>query len=257
LNSRFEFNNYKLIRRDRAENSGGGFLQSNLNCSDIYMDVKSSNEIIGFKINFTDFQIGVIGAYRAPDRSEESFFNEIEIVSNSLNKKCSETIIIGDLNNNVLDPMISCCLKTFNENNGYKNSVRDGTRLNPTTGIYTLLDVILITSFLVFIASKVFSFPASDHCLVISIFNFKSSKVKRIQINSRCLNDHNLELMRWYFKRVKNHLLTDSTALWNEVKFGIFYCRDSCVKLKKFYVKPVNKTPWFDKKLLKLKKKEK
>ena len=82
------------------------------------MDLSSINEIIGFKINFSDFQIKVIGAYRAPDRSEESFFNEIETVSNSLNEKCSETIISGDLNNNVLDLNTPCCLKTFNENNG-------------------------------------------------------------------------------------------------------------------------------------------
>ena len=119
--SRFEINNYKLIRRDRGEDSSGDlliYLKSNLNCSDIYMDFSSINEIIGFKINFSDFQIKVIGAYRAPDGSEESFFNEIETVSNFLNKKCSETIISGDLNNNVLDPNTPCCLKTFNENNG-------------------------------------------------------------------------------------------------------------------------------------------
>lgn len=53
--SRFEINNYKLIRRDRGEDSSGDFLiylKSNLNCSDIYMDFSSINEIIGFKIVF-------------------------------------------------------------------------------------------------------------------------------------------------------------------------------------------------------------
>jgi hypothetical protein len=53
--SRFEINNYKLIRRDRGEDSSGDlliYLKSNLNCSDIYMDLSSINEIIGFKIVF-------------------------------------------------------------------------------------------------------------------------------------------------------------------------------------------------------------
>ena len=61
--------------------------------------------------------------------------------------------------------------------------------------------------------------------------------------------------MLLYFKHVRNDLLTDSTALWIEVKNGIIYCRDNCVKLKKFNVKPMNKTPWFNKSLVKLSKK--
>jgi hypothetical protein len=52
-------------------------------------------------------------------------------------------------------------------------STNVGTRLNPITKAWTLLDVILTLCIEFFVVSQVFPTCFSDHALVISIFKYK------------------------------------------------------------------------------------
>ena len=77
-------------------------------------------------------------------------------------------------------------------------------------------------------------------------------------INTRCLNTPTLDKIKekllFYFTHTDNSRIKDPNTLWLEIKSGIIYCRDNIAKLKKFNVKPENKTPWFDKALIKLRR---
>ena len=141
--------------------------------------------------------------------------------------------------------------------NGFQNTIFEGTRLCPSTGKQTLLDVILCMFMtLFFTASNTFFYPESDHKLVISIFNFKTARIKSTPFKSRCLNLPTLEKikvkMKLYFKDTNLSLIKDSNEYWLQIKAGILYSRDNIAKLKSFNVKPINNTPWFGKPLVKI-----
>ena len=111
-----------------------------------------------------------------------------------------------------------CKLKNFIDINGFKNTISDGTRLNPTTGKLTLLDVILCLFASFFIVSSSFSYPCSDHKLVVSLFKHKSIRNKYRVINTRCLNTPTLDKIKeellFYFTHTDNSRIKDPDTLW-------------------------------------------
>ena len=181
--------------------NGGGiivFVKKNLNIFNLVIDHDNLNEIISFIIKLpNDFNLGIIACYRPPHyQNEDGFFNALDGVISNFDNNCKEVIIAGDLNYDMLDNNKSIKLKNFIDINGFKNTISDGTRLNPTTGKLTLLDVILclFTSF--FIVSSSFFYPCSDHKLVVSVFKHKSIRNKSRVINTRCLNTPTLDKIK-------------------------------------------------------------
>ena len=83
-----------------------------------------------------------------------------------------------------------CCANEF------QNTISTGTRLNPTTGETTLLDVILVCCIDYFISSKVYPVAISDHAMIVSIFTHESSVSKPDLVRSRCLNEIKLNFTK-------------------------------------------------------------
>lgn len=94
-------------------------------------------------------------------------------------------------------------LLSFCKDNGFKNTNKTtGTRLNPITLVWTLLDVILCQSLKSFVDLTVFPISRSDHALVVGMFKFKKAHLKKDQIESRCLNPKKIEQIKVKFSKI-------------------------------------------------------
>ncbi len=259
--SLFTTNHYDLIRRDRLTDGGGGvliFIKKNIVRSKTEINFESSNEIINFIISLPENKkIGIIAAYRPPyTRNAVSFIEEVDVIVNKYDSLCDDIIVVGDLNFDCFDAEKSSKLTDFCAVNGFTNTITQGTRICPQTFQQSLIDVILcmITSF--FISSMVFTYPNSDHKLTVSVFKYKSSKNKSQLIQTRALNPENLakikDKLTNHIPTVDHSLLKCPNSYWEAIKGDIVYCRDNTVPLKKYNVRPENKTPWYNKPLVKL-----
>ena len=102
----FEHPCYDIHRLDRIGSGGGGvmvYVKKNLNSSRVTFD--DTSEIISFVIDSNSQKIGIIACYRPPYAANEaSFFASIDKqLSNLEDLDTADTIIIGDLNYNMLD----------------------------------------------------------------------------------------------------------------------------------------------------------
>ena len=134
--------------------------------------------------------------------NETTFFSSLEQhLIQSEKENLIEMIILGDLNFDMQDPCDSRKLTDFNAAHGFINTIKAPTRLNPSSGKETLLDVILTSSPSSCLSSTVIPYSRSDHRLIISVFNFKSAKYKFCKIPSRCLNDKSMEKVKIEIKK--------------------------------------------------------
>jgi hypothetical protein len=207
-----------------------------------------------------NFCVGIIAGYRPPhNENEQKFFSTLNQLVEKLEDKCTETLIISDLNYNCLDQDSSKQLQNFCTENRFSNTIFEGTRRNPISGVYTLLDVILCLCTSFFIASSTFSYPLSDHKLVISLFNLKSSKYKGRAIETRCLNKSKLDLinqeLKFYFNHLDLTLIKDTSVYWSIIKSGIFSILDNKAPIKTKIIKPEKTFPWYDSDVLYLARK--
>ena len=140
-------------------------------------------------------------------------------LTNLESQNVSETLIIGDLNFDMQDELDSHKLIDFNAANNFTNVINKPTRLDPVSGKMTLLEVdssILCSKPTSVLSSDVFPYSRSDHWLIVSIFNFKSSKYKYCSIPSRCLNEKKMKLLKLEIQNIfKNYDLSRIT----DVKF--------------------------------------
>lgn len=114
-----------------------------------------------------DIEYGFIGCYRPPHNNNENlFFESIKQHVANLESSCADVFIVGYLNYNMLDENRDNNLADFMSSNGFSNTIRTGTRLNPITGMLTLLDVILCMNIYLFICSKCFFFLSVIICLL-------------------------------------------------------------------------------------------
>ena len=147
-------------------------------------------------------------------------------------------------------------LVDFNISNGFTNTIKTPTRLDPIKGKETLLDVILSSSPSSCLSSTVIPFSNSDHRLVISVFNFKSEKYKYCKIPSRCLDDKKIELIRVELKKqfgyYKFDSINDSNMQWSAIKGVINLCLDKIAPIKQVNVRATVNLPWYDKQLINL-----
>ena len=155
--SLFTHDKYICIRRDHGTNRGGGvliYIKKSFNISNVSLD--KSAEIISFRFTSDNSTFGLIACYRPPHpNNEKDFFDALETVISSFNDECEDIFIVGDLNYDLIDPFKSAKLINFNIEHGFNNTIKSGTRINPITGYYSLLDVILCLNLLSFVASTV------------------------------------------------------------------------------------------------------
>jgi hypothetical protein len=184
--------------------------------------------------------ISLIAAYRPPHPSnEESFFSRLEALALE-NENSHETIIIGDLNYNLLEGKNNK-LTNFMINHGFQNTVNKGTRLSFRTWVTTLLDVILCYCFNFFITSEVFFCPFSDHFLVASVFNFKSNEATLEKVLTRRLNDERLDAIRSSLRNILRSFSVNPDMLgvniyWGILKNIIISCIDQHALFKQMLV---------------------
>ena len=261
--STIRFDREDLLNRNttsddqRIKNKGGGimvFIKKTTTFSDVtYSEVA---ELVSIKLKSHDKQIGLIACYRPPHASnEDSFFIELESKFDLLEASCDDVLIVGDLNYDLLTSNKSTKLNEFIDGHCLSNTIKSGTRLNPTTGYLSLLDVILSLNILSFIASTVIPFPESDHRFVTTILNHKSTKQTSQIVESRCLNSSKLELLKVKFKVRFNFVLsslelTDVNLIWSIIKSGIIQCLDEVAPLKNINTRTKQNAPWFDDELV-------
>ena len=235
--------------------------KKNLNATQVRID--ETTETIGFTITVNRVKIAILSSYRPPySVNEDSYFDSIKkLLKHYEDLEIEETFIVGDLNFNMLDTNSSKKLIEFNANQGFFNSVTKSTRINSSTNAKnpnseTLLDVILGFCNAKLISSDVFNYPNSDHKLVISIFDYHSERIKHCKVQSRCLNDKKIELIKQkmhdYFKILDLKLILDVNVRWSLIKEGIIKCVDEIAPLKSMNIRSTKILPWFDKDMVKL-----
>ena len=257
--STFEHPCYENYRLDRQNSGGGGvmaYVKKNLNPSRVTFD--EASEIISFVVNIERQQIGVLACYRPPyTANETNFFNSMNnMLNNFEDLETSEIFIVGDLNFNMDDQKHSSKLSDFNSNLGFTNTILKPTRRNPVSGKMTLIDVILSSSPSSCLSSNVFPYSCSDHSLIVSIFNFKSSKYKYCSIPSRCLNEAKIKKLKIeifnYFKNFDLSRILDVNERWRLIKDGILICLDKIAPVKQVNVRITKNLPWYDRQLVNL-----
>jgi len=255
----FEHDAYETYRLDRQLSAGGGVLvyaKKNLNPSRVTFD--KSSEIISFAIKIENQQIAILACYRPPyTANETNFFASIdEQLKNFEDIDSLDTLIIGDLNFNMDDHHHSKKLSDFNTTFGFTNTIHKPTRRDPISGNLSLLDVILSTSPSSCLSSNVFPYACSDHSLIVSIFNFKSSKYKYSSIPSRCLNEKKIGDIKTeiknYFNKLNLSLIVDVDENWRLIKEGIIICLDKIAPVKQVNVRITKNLPWYDRQLVNL-----
>jgi hypothetical protein len=247
----------KREKQTRGCNGGGIMIYVKKNIQ-IYSSVTDVNaEIIAMKLILSNqTKIGLIGSYRPESIDSTVFFSALEEKTLSLIDEVDNIIIAGDLNYDLLKSQQNK-LVDFNKSMGFGNTIATGTRLNKTTGYFSLLDVILTLCATSCIISAVFPISFSDHSLVFSIFNYKSFKRGSETIMSRCLNAKKLSQIAEEIRNFPFHSLDFSTCIdekWFFFKNSIISILDEIAPYKKFKVKPNNK-PWMDLELVSLMKK--
>ena len=228
--SLFQHPSYELFRRDRFGKGGGGlmvYVKRNLQPSRVFVDEVS--EIISLIIITDKQKIGIIACYRPPyTQNETEFFASLDDQLKNLDYEApAETLILGDLNYDMQDKLDSRKLIDFNTANGYTNTIKTSTRLNPSSGKETLLNVILSSSPTSCISSAVIPYSRSDHRLIISVFNFKSEKYKYCKIPSRCIDDKKHKLIKEEIKRQFTFYdfdsITEANLRWQAIQVLSFF----------------------------------
>ena len=149
-------------------------------------------------------------------------------------------------------------LSNFCDNAGFFNKIKKGTRFNPITFTTSKLDVILTLCLSSFLCSEVFSYPNSDHMLVVSIFYYKSRKCATRKVSSRCLNSTKLDEIKNLLKVYPFgplEMIDDVNTKWLSIKCAIIDIIDKVAPFKQVSIKSKSINPWFDRDLLKLSRK--
>ena len=274
--SHFTHPNYDTYRRDRISDGGGGglmvFVKKGLKLVSVNLNTIEDNdvEIIDLIIEpRPNYKISVFACYRPPHSINESrFFSVLEkkLTETISSAKSKETIILGDLNYNVIlnetgqvkdrDRNI---LDEFINTHGYFNTIKKGTRLNSKTDCSTLLDVCLCDNKSSFKASKVIPCPFSDHDLIISVLDFSKAPNQHKALKTiRCLNSAAINLIKFSLALILSGFFDvdlDVNKRWGHLRDIIISVVDQHAPEKQVPLKPVNNAPWIDKELVCLKQK--
>lgn len=131
---------------------------------------------------------------------------------------------------------------------GFHNTISSGTRLNPITKAWTLLDVILTLCVEFFLVSQASPTSFSDHALVVSALKCSTVSTSNNLFESRCLTKAKLHLVVSAFSNYCfDHLVTDDdvNVIWNEIKVVIVTILDTLAPKKMIRLKP-GVVEWFE-----------
>jgi len=145
-----------------------------------------------------------------------------------------DTIIVGDINYDMLDKNNNK-LQTFIDTHGFSNTISKGTRLNPTTHRFSLLDVILCYLLTSLTSSTVINCSFSDHSLIISAFNFSKKYNIPEKRLIRCLNNDKIVKIKSSLLNIFSNFTfvsKDVNTQWSLIKNVITSCIDATARLK-------------------------
>ena len=184
----YQIDNYNMYRQDKRSNSGGmliyvsKILPSTLGHLNICSE---ENECISVEISCNETKILVLGMYKNPKTSPNSFKTYFEKTCEEASEKYENVIIIGDLNFNMLqDNVLSQMCPSYNLTNIIKEPTCFKSN-NPT-----LIDVMLVTKRKKFIKGFSFDIGISDfHNLIGGVMKQHAPVPPRKTITYRKLND--------------------------------------------------------------------
>jgi hypothetical protein len=251
---------YHMFRRDRGTDSGGGiivYIKKTIKTERVCYD--QDDEIISliFCPN-NKSKVALIASYRPPNKdNEDSFISKLEEKILGMEIGLEDTIIVGDLNFDMLGDKKNKLAALINTHS-LSNTIYRGTRYNPTTCRYTLLDVILCYYITFLAASEVIKCSFSDHSFIISAFDFKKSYNKQDNKMVRCLSKNKLLLIKHRLKLVLSgfgFFGSNSNDQWLLIKNIINSCVDSIAPFKKMPPRKSNNSPWIDRNYVSMSKK--
>ena len=174
-----EIEGYKLYRRDRDRNSGGGivmYYKENLNMTELKLqiDTKIVVETIWADVQMHSQKMAVAVVYRPPDQL--NFYSEFAKQVEKIRDKRTNLLIMGDLNSDMLkhNEGFGKQLKLLIHSHDLKNIIKEPTRITGDTR--TLIDVILINDKEKIINAGVLDTGISDNRLVYSLLKFKNPR---------------------------------------------------------------------------------
>ena len=209
-------------------------------------------ETIIFSIFLQKHKVNFIISYN-PRLDFPGFLDHLDNMLHKVNLNYS-TLIIGDLNHDMLNKnkhaKLSCLLSNLN----FINYVNKPTRIRDNS--QTLLDVIFSNnSALIKHTDSIFIPPEiSDHCVVLSALNFKATVKNKNLIQSRCLNLAKLNLIKEALKLCDFQSVLackDIDTMFLTFKYLVIKEINSIAPIKNVRIR-VNNAEWVDEELRRL-----
>jgi hypothetical protein len=247
-----------MLRRDRGtETRGGGvivYIKKTIPIMDVVFDENYEIITLSFFPN-KKTQMSLIACYRPPNSNNENdFLKRLDELTLKVEDKVEETIIIGDLNFDILNNNKNK-LNEFIADRGLSKTSSLGTRYNPVTKYFSQLDVILCYFLISLTSSISIDCPFSDHRYISSSFNFNKCYNKPDKRLSRCLNSEKLEKIKHSLNSVLSTLTFESNDVnfaWSLIKNIITSCIDATARKKQMPPKKSNNCPWLNKSYINL-----
>jgi len=173
---------YTFIQNCRKNATGGGvgmYISNNLewNIVNIDCDKLESIWVEIYLKNSKNFLVNT--TYRPPDSSKHlcKLFNELfEKSLITASTLCEEIIVLGDMNVNFLDKSINKEFKTIVNNNGFKQLIKNPTRVTNTSS--TLIDIILSNNEKNIQQTFTAALSLSDHYMICCVRKLNHSRSK-------------------------------------------------------------------------------
>ena len=247
------------IQASLISKNGGGivvYINKSLQLYDFKIDVNF--ELINLTVVLNgNIKIAVLACYRSEQFVELDYFKNIENEVIKLDNSINHIVIAGDLNNNMLNPINN--VSKFCDEFGFYNTIIEPTRFNKSSGLWTLLDVILLSCMSIFLVSKVFNFNHSDHSLAVTILSLKSKPSKSLKIKTRCLSHSKLEQLKLRLSKIDFSCLNNIQYVnlkWAQLRQMIVDILDDVAPLKEMIARTNKIVPWFDFELVILSKRK-
>ena len=251
-------NSYHTLNRNRSRHGGGIVVYINKSLQLLDFSIDENFELVNITIMLNGkVKIAVLACYRSEQFVELDYFANLEREIINLDNSIDHIIVAGDLNNNMLNQINN--VSKFCEEFGFHNSIVEPTRYNKSAGLWTLLDVILLSCLNIFLVSKVFNFNHSDHSLAVTILSLKSKPSKSLKIKSRCLSLVKLEQLKLKLSQKDFSCLCSIEYVnlkWAQLKQMIVDLLDEVAPLKEMIARTNNIVPWFDFELVILSKRK-
>lgn len=252
LNTALEIDGYKLFRRDRYNQRGGGicvFVKSNLSVTVLNNFIPQLTEQLWLTIKINDISYAIGTFYRPPKQNMDDFINEFEECLGEIVPQYNNVICCGDFNVDFLQVTsgLTKKLQRSLESFGLKQLVNKPTRLSKTTA--TLLDLFMCSESVDNHACDVeynHGIP-SDHCIVNLLIDLEIKNLVNATITRRCLSQineyaFNMDLYSTPFWNIfhENNLNTKIES-FNNLILGLF---DKHAPVKTFKLKKAKNDPW-------------